>query len=199
MGRAVSGGSRAPAPGGFTLIEVIISMALGSIVLIGLSNLLVPLTQAQLFAARGQTAQLNAVSAESATERALRQASYVASPATPGLPSDRLEGCQNALVTPGQAAAAIDPAQPMRWFAFCSRGGLVYAHAGDGCPPHYTCGEAPLGTFGGGSLTSGATVQFTRSSAYDSVVEIDLTFDSAGVSSHVQSAVSYAAAAGTNQ
>ena len=96
----MSPAARRGARGGFTLIEVILAMALGSMVIIGLSNLLVPLTQAQLFAARGQTAQLNAVSAQSATERALRQATYVKIPSAPGLPSDRLEGCQNAIVAP---------------------------------------------------------------------------------------------------
>ncbi|MFI5344810.1 MAG: type II secretion system protein J [Elusimicrobiota bacterium] len=185
--------------GGYTLIEVILSMALGSIVLIGLSNLMVPLTQAQVYAARGQTAQMYAVAAQSATERALRQASWVRVPSAPGLPSNLLEGCQNAAVAADQTATPLDPAQPMRWFAFCSQDGVIYAHAGDGCPARYVCGLAPLGSFGGGSLTAGATAQFTRSSPYDSVVEIDLAFDSAGVASHVQSAVSFSAAAGTNQ
>ncbi|MDE2509757.1 MAG: prepilin-type N-terminal cleavage/methylation domain-containing protein [Elusimicrobia bacterium] len=189
----------ARARGGFTLVELIMAMALGSLVIIGLSNLMVPLTRAQVYATRGLTAQMNAVAAQTAAERALREATWIGTPAAPGLPSDRLEGCANAVVDPGTDPVAMDPTRPMRWFAFCSQDGVVYEHAGDGCPPRYSCGTAPQGTFGGGSLTSGATAQFTRSSAFDSVVDIDLAFDSAGVSSHVLSAVAFSAAAGTNQ
>lgn len=195
--RLRAGGARAER--GHTLMEVIISMALGSIVLVGLSNLMLPLVKSQIAAMRGQTAQLALVSAQSAVERSLRQASYVRAPSAPGLPSDKLEGCENAFVEAGKDPAAIDPARPMRWFAYCTQDNMMYAHAGDGCPPQYACGLAPYATFGGGSLTSGATAQFTRASGLTTVVEVDLAFASADASASAQSAVTYAGAAGSNQ
>ena len=184
---------------GYTLIELVLSLALGSIVLIGLSNLMVPLTRAQILASRGQTAQLALVSAQSATERALRQATWLRSPSIPGLAADRLEGCENAQVEPGANPTPVDSSRPMRWFAFCAQDGVVYDHAGEGCPPRYLCGLKPLGSFGGGSLTAGATIQFTRASAYSTVVEVDLAFTSGEASSRAKSAVAFAAAAGSNQ
>jgi prepilin-type N-terminal cleavage/methylation domain-containing protein len=190
---------RARGRAGYTLVEVLLSMAMAAVILAGLENLLLPLTKAQVLAMRGQTAQLSLISAQSAVERALRQATYVRVPNAPGLPADHLEGCENALVQPGQDPAPIDVRKPMRWFAFCTQDGLMYDHAGDGCPPAYACGISPLGSFGGGSLTPGATAQFTRSSAFTTVVDVSLAFASGEASSSAQSAFSFNGAAGTNQ
>jgi len=199
MAGALSARPRRRGAAGYTLVEVMISMAMAAVILVGLENLLLPLTKAQVLAARGQTTQLSLVSAQSAVERALRQATYVRVPSAPGLASDRLEGCENAIVQTGQDPAPIDPTRPMRWFAFCTQDGLMYDHAGDGCPPAYVCGIAPLGAFGGGSLTSGATAQFTRPSAFSTVVDVSLAFASGDASASAQSAVSFNGAAGTNQ
>lgn len=187
------------APRGYTLIELVLSMALGAIVLIGLSKLMVPLTRAQILAARGQTTQLSAVAAESATERAVRQATWVRVPDAPGIPSERLEGCENARVEVGSDPVPIDPSRPMRWFAFCSQGGVLYDHGGAGCPPHYACGVEPLGSFGGGTISSTGTATFTRSSAFTTMVDIDLWFASGDATTKVRTAAAFSAAAGVNQ
>lgn len=183
---------------GYTLIELVLSVALGSVVLVGLSNLMVPLTRAQVAASRGQTAQLSLVSAQSAVERALRQATWLRSPAEAGIPGDRLEGCENARME-NNTATPMDETRPMRWFAFCSQDGLVFDHAGEGCPPVYSCGRDPLGSFGGGTVFSTATARFTRASVNTTVVEVELGFESSGSVSKVETAAAYAGAAGSNQ
>lgn len=190
---------RAAARAGYTLVELMLSLALGSIVLIGLSNLMVPLTRAQILAARGQTTQLSLVSAQTAVERALRQATWLRAPSAPGLASEKLEGCENAAPADGSKFAPIDASRPMRWFAFCSQDGVLYDHGGEGCPPLYACGADSLGAFGGGATASTATARFTRESAFTTDVDIDLAFASGDASSKVRSAAAFSAAAGSNQ
>lgn len=190
---------RASARAGFTLVELVLSLALGAVVLVGLSKLMVPLTRAQILAARGQTTQLSLVSAQKAVERAVRQATWLGAPSAPGLPSERLEGCENAAPVDAARFAPIDPSRPMRWFGFCYQDGVLYDHGGDGCPPQYLCGVAPLGAFGGGTVYSTATARFTRESAYTTDVDIELTFVSGDASSQVRSAAAFSAAAGSNQ
>lgn len=185
--------------GGFTLIELILSMALGAMVLVALTKLMVPLTRAQILAARGQTTQLYAVSAQSAVERAIRQATWVKEPSAPGIPTERLEGCENAAVESGKEPVPLDASRPMRWFAFCSQDGKLYDHGGEGCPPHYVCGVSPLGSFGGGTISSTGTATFTRESPFTTVVDADLWFASGDAESKVRTGAAFAGAAGVNQ
>lgn len=190
---------RARARAGYTLIELMLSLALGAIVLAGLSSLMVPLTRTQILAARGQTTQLSLVSAQTAVERSLRQATWLRAPSAPGLASETLEGCENAAPAEGLKFAPIDETRPMRWFAYCSQDGILYDHGGDGCPPAYLCGTEPLGSFGGGTIASTATARFTRESPFTTDVDVELAFASGDAASSVRTGAQFAAAAGTNQ
>lgn len=182
---------------GFTLIELVVAMALASLVLVGLNSLMLPLVRAQVSAARTQSTQSALAGALSAAERALRTASVVTAPALAGLPSDRLEVCANA-VPEGAAYAAADPARATRWSAVCARDGAIFYHQGRGCPARYVCGQAAAAEFGGG-VVHGASASFTRPSRWSPVVDVELALTSGDASSSARTAVAVGAAAGSNQ
>ncbi|MBI3564818.1 MAG: prepilin-type N-terminal cleavage/methylation domain-containing protein [Elusimicrobia bacterium] len=182
---------------GFTLIELVVAMALASLVIVGLNSLMLPLVRAQVSATRTQSTQSGLTGALSAVERALRTSSVVTAPAMPGFPSDRLEGCANA-VPEGAAFVAADPGRPTRWFAMCAREGALYYHQGGGCPARYVCGRDAAAEFGGG-VVRGASAAFTRPSRWSPVVDVELSFASGDVSSSARTAVAVGAAAGSNQ
>lgn len=183
---------------GFTLVEVMLSMALASIVMLGLSYVMVPLARAELLA-RGQTSQLNLSAALRTADREISQASWLLTPSLPGIPDDRLEGCQNAMPPSGAVPSApIDPGQPVRWFALCPLKGRLYYHTGGGCPPVYACGSEPASEFGGGPKSQ-VQASFTRASPYTTVVEISLNMTSSGTSENLRSAAAFAGAAGRSQ
>ncbi len=184
---------------GFTLIELIVSMALASIVIVGMNNLLLPLVRAQGRSLRTQTAQAALTGALGAAEKAVRGASLVTMPAIPGFPSNSLAGCTNAVATgPKQDISPLDPALPMTWFAVCSAGGVFYYHEGAGCPAVYSCGAGAKAEFGGGPAPS-ATASFTRSTKSSAAIDLCLTAASGDTVESACSAVSFAAAAGSNQ
>jgi len=180
---------------GFTLIELVISMFLASIVMIALSSILTPLVQSQAYASRAQTVQLNLAAVDKVVERELRQASLVTQPSLPGLPSGVLEGCDNAA---GSTPAPIDPASPMKWFAFCTAGGIVYYHSGAGCPASYACGASPTAAFSWGPAPWSLLV-FTRPSAGSTLVTADMKASSGKSEAEVTSAVAFSAPSGGAQ
>jgi prepilin-type N-terminal cleavage/methylation domain-containing protein len=184
---------------GFTLIEMVIALALSTLVVVALAALTVPLARAQVSAARGQTAQVNMSYASGLVERELRQASWIRVPTAANAPSAVLEGCTNAYVPPGASLPQrVDPARPMRWFAFCSDARSIHYHTGADCPAVYACGDSPAFSFAaGGDSTAGAT--FTRPSALSGVIEATLSLRSRDSSAAATSAVALAAAAGRNQ
>lgn len=187
----------APAASGFTLLELVVAMALASIVIVGMNSLLLPLVRAQAEAARTLSAQAGLAGALGAVEKALRTSSVVTTPSLPGIPGDRLEGCANA-VADGAAYAPADPARPVRWFALCARDGALYFHQGLGCPARYACGFEAAGEFGGGAV-HGAAAVFTRPARASPVVDVELSLASGGVVARARSAVAVGAAAGSNQ
>jgi Tfp pilus assembly protein PilV len=183
------------------LVELILAVTLSSIVILGMSSLLLPLVRSEVAAARGQTVQLNLAAALKTADREISQASWLRTPPAPGKPADRLEGCQNASAPTDVALAEpLDPAQPMRWFALCPADGLLYYHTGPGCPSAYPylCGSAPAAVFGGGTSPQ-AQASFLRSSPFTTVVDIDLSMTSGGTSGSLSGAAAFAGAAGTNQ
>jgi len=185
--------------GGFTLIELVVAMALATIVIVGMDRLLLPLVRAHVDAARSATAQAGLTGALGAAEKALRRATLVTCPQLIGYPADRLEGCANAVAPgAGQAPVPLDPARPMSWFAMCAADGALYYHEGPGCPARYSCGQGALAEFGGGRAPS-ATASFTRATSADAAVDIRLTLASGPSTASAQSAAAVAAAAGSNQ
>lgn len=180
---------------GFTLIELVVSMLLASIVLIALSSILTPLVQSQAYAARAQTVQLNLAAVDKLVEHELRQASLVTAPSLAGIPSGVLEGCANAT---GSTPAPIDPAAPMRWFAFCTTGGIVHYHSGSGCPAVYACGASPTASFTWGPAPW-SSLAFMRPSAASTLVTADMKASSGKSEAEVTSAVAFSAPAGGAQ
>lgn len=139
----------APARAGFTMIELVVSVALFSVVMIGLVSLLLPLTRAQTFALREQTAHMSMAALQKLIETDLRQTTHLRLP-SPLQSGGELHGCSNAAVTPGGSfPMPIDARQPMRWHAVCVRGDDLYYHRGQGCPGSYNCGHASMMRFAG--------------------------------------------------
>ena len=185
---------RSAARAGFTLIELVVATFLANIVLIALSSILTPLVQTQAYAARAQSIQLNLAAVDKLVEGELRQASLVTQPLV-GLPSGVLAGCDNAA---GSPAAPIAPGAPMRWFAFCASGGIVYYHTGSGCPASYTCGASPTSAFMWGPAPW-SSLTFTRPSAGSTLVTADIKASSGKSEAEVTSAVAFSAPAGGAQ
>jgi Tfp pilus assembly protein PilW len=195
MERAVT---KAPAAG-FSLIELVIAMLMASLVLVALTSILTPLIVTQVYAARAQGVQLNLDSAQQLIERELRQATFVNTPATAGMPSGVLEGCDNAAASPTPPSPVpIDPASPMRWFAFCASGGIIYYHSGASCPAAYRCGASPVAAFSSG-LNPQSTLTFARPSAASTLITATLTAASGNSSAVATTAVAFSAPAGGAQ
>lgn len=178
-------------------MELVLAMGLAMIVVLGLSNLAVPMARAQMLSHRAQTAQMEAASTLAWSDRAIRQAAWVSSPPDSGAPSSRLEGCVNGV--PGEDSAPparIDPSLPVRWFALCPREERVYLHEGSGCPaaypPVYRCGEEAAASFA-------ASASFTRPSAASTVIDIEVEARSGAAVARLRSSVGFSAAAGENQ
>lgn len=183
---------------GLTLVEVVVVMGLASIALIGVISLGTMASRSGLYAQRTERSQMSLEHALHYVTEELRQATYVAKPAG-GASGGALEGCANAAVIPPSAGPLpLDAGQPMRWFAFCSADGAVYYHRGFGCPAAYSCGVGSSLEFvgGGGSAASAA---FSRPSSLSTEVDVSLSAGTGEHASTVQSAVAYAAAAGTGQ
>lgn len=182
------------AQAGFTLLEVVIAGGLATLVVLGLSAVVLPLVRAQALSAQGASAQMGAAAALSATDREIRQATWIATPSLAGVPSDRLEGCDNARAPrPPAGPEPLDPSAPMRWFAFCVQDGLLYYHAGQGCPAAYQCGRGASGSFGGGREPR-ARASFVRPATGGAAVDVSLTLASGEASSSVEGGAAYAAA-----
>jgi prepilin-type N-terminal cleavage/methylation domain-containing protein len=180
---------------GFTLIELVIAMFLASIVMLALSSILTPLVRSQAYSARSQTIQLNLAAVDQLVEQELRQASLVTQPAIVGIPSGALEGCDNAA---GSPPAPLDPSAPMKWFAFCTSGGIVYYHSGSSCPASYACGVSPTSAFTWGPAPS-SSLAFTRPTAGTTLITADMHASSGKSSAEVTSAVAFSAPAGGAQ
>ena len=191
---------------GFTFLELIIATFLASIVLITLSSILTPLVLSQVYSASAQNVQLNLAAVDQLVERELRQASMVTQPATAGIPSGVLEGCDNAVVLrtsptpPAPPPVALDPSSPMKWFAFCTAGGIVYYHTGAGCPAAYTCGASPTSSFTWGPMPW-SSLTFTLPSAGSTLVTavMSASSGSSGIVVTSTSSVAFSAAAGGAQ
>lgn len=179
---------------GYTLIELIVAMGLASLVIVGMNSLLLPLVRAQANAARTQSAQGGLAGALGAVEKSLRGATAVTNPSLPGFPSDRLEGCWNAVAS-GTGFAALDPSRPVGWFAVCVSGGALYYHRGDGCPARYSCGRDALAEFGGGRSRS-AEAAFLRVGRGSPVVEASLSLTSGDATARATTAVAVEEASG---
>lgn len=185
------------AKSGLTLVELVLAMGLAMVVVLGLSNLAAPLARAQVLSHRAQTAQMAAATLLGWSDRAIREAAYVRSPPAAGGPSSRLEGCVNGVPgEDGAAAARIDPALPVRWFALCPRDERMFIHEGEGCPPafppYYRCGERAAASFA-------ASASFTRASAASTVIDFEVEARSGEAASRLRSSVGFSAAAGENQ
>jgi prepilin-type N-terminal cleavage/methylation domain-containing protein len=191
MGRPIRTASRT----GFTLIELVVATLLGSIVMISLSYILIPLIQSQVYAGRAQTAQLNLAAVDQLVERELRQASLLSKPAVVGAPSGVLEGCANAA---GSPPAPLVLGSTMSWFAFCTSGGIVYYHTGSGCPALYKCGTSPTAAFMWGTAPE-SSLTFARPSAGSTLVTADMKASSGNSVAEVTSAVAFSAPAGGAQ
>jgi hypothetical protein len=190
---------RARSRAGVTMIELLLATGMASIVMLGLTYVMLPLVRAQVLSARGQTVQLNLAAAWKTADLEISQASWLLTPSLPGAISDRLEGCQNATApASGAPSVPLDAGQPMRWFALCPADGRLFYHTGGGCPPAYTCGVDPTSSFGGGTAPQ-AQASFVRASTYTTVVEIGLSMTSVDSSGSLRSAASFAGAAGTVQ
>lgn len=184
--------------GGFSLIELVIAAALGTLALAAAVSMITPVVQEQASSARGQTSLLGAAAAQRTVERDLRQATVVTRPAAAET-ADVLEGCSNAGRDGSGALAPIAAGEPMRWFAFCAADGLIHRHSGPGCPaPAYTCGESAAFSFGGGRAPR-AQASFSRPSARSAMVESSLTLASGDVETTLHGGAAFLAAAGANQ
>ena len=115
-------------------------------------------------------------------------------PAAVGIPSGTLEGCANAA---GSPPAPVDPAQPMRWFAFCAAGGIVYYHSGPGCPAAYACGASPSSAFTWPDPWS--SLVFVRPSMGSTMITADMKASSGKSEAAVSLAVAFSAPAGGAQ
>ena len=186
-------------PRGFSILELIVALGLSSMVLIAIMSLTLPMVRAQVGDARSMTAQMNLAGLMSVMDREMREATYLTSPQGVGFPSRVLSGCSNAALPPGGfAPVAVDPSAPMRWFAFCGDGQSLYYHSGQGCPASYACGAGETAAFNGGRDSS-VSASYIRPSALSTVVENTTTITSMDQTSTLTSAVSYAAASGSNQ
>jgi type II secretory pathway pseudopilin PulG len=180
---------------GFTLIELIFSVCLLSIVMVGIGSILTSLILSQVYTAGAASIQLSLAEIGKLVEQELRQASLVTHPALINEPSAVLEGCDNAA---GSTPEPIDTDAPMRWFAFCASEGIVYYHTGAGCPASYTCGASPTAAFKWGPAPQ-SYLAFTRPSAGSTLITANLQGSSGKFSAEVTSAGSFAAPAGGAQ
>jgi Tfp pilus assembly major pilin PilA len=183
---------------GFTLVEFILAAGLGATILMTLSYLLFALVRAQAVAAKSESVQMNLAAAVKTADHEISQASWLRSPARAGVSSAVLEGCSNASPpSTGVPAAPLDPSKPMRWFAFCPSDGVLFYHAGAGCPPSYACGDDPTSWFAAGKESQTDAV-FTRA-PLTTVVEVDVTMTNGESSGTLKTAAAFAGAAGSVQ
>ena len=180
---------------GFTLIEFILAVSMGSIVIGALYSLMTMLVQSQVYSARSQTVQLNLMIIDKLVNKELRQATLLTQPSVAGTPSAVLEGCGNAS---GAPPAPIDTNSPMRWFAICSSAGTVYYHTGAGCPASYFCGTSPTAAFAWGFAPQ-AWLNFTRPSMAGTLVTTTMKASNQDASAQMDSAVAFSAPAGGAQ
>lgn len=190
---------RAKGRAGTTLVELVIAVGVSSLAFIALFVLTTAATGQHLRGMRTLTAQMNASLAFKALERELSAATYVVSPAVFGMEGQSLEACSNAAPSgDGGPPAAIDASRPMRFFAFCGSGGVLYFHALPGCPAAYSCGSGAAASFGE-APDRAVTASFKRPSSRRAIVESSLTARSSELVSSRTSSFAYAAAAGNNQ
>ncbi|MBI4061970.1 MAG: hypothetical protein HY403_11135 [Elusimicrobia bacterium] len=163
---------------GVSLVELVIATGLASLALAALAALTATGARHQVQALRSATAQMSAALAFKAIEREMSEATYVIAPAAGTSNATTLEACANArLPAAGGALEPINPARPMRFFAFCrTSAGIVRYHARTtGCPAAYTCGAGPVASFG--SSARPVDARFTRPLGGD-VIQVALTASS---------------------
>lgn len=184
-----------PGRQGLTLTELMIAMGLSSLAFASLISL-------TGLAGRNQAQGMNSLSAEMASTLAfkalsieLSQATLLVSPSMPSLTSGVLEACANA--SDPASPSPIDLGRPMRFFAFCLSGGILYHHSLPGCPAVYTCGSDYSAAYGTSRVPLGAS--FLRPAPYKMIIEASLTASSGQALVSRGSSFTIAAAAGRNQ
>lgn len=158
---------------GFSLIELLIALALGSLAIVGALSLVTNLAMAHVKGQKELSAEMGALTAARQAERELRQTTILIAP-LPSTSGPTLEGCANAVLRPGDAApSALDVSAPLRGYAFCSAAGVLYYHSSASCPPSYSCGSGGV-PLAGSPGRSSASTSFTRTSARSALVEVDI-------------------------
>lgn len=182
--------------GGVSLIELVMAVGLATLALAALSRLTCTAALYQVRALRSSDAQMNAALAMKTVEREMAEATYLLAPAPTGAPARTLAACANAQPAPGGGAPVpIDPARPMRFFAFCQADGTFYLHALTGCPAAYVCGSSPAVSVGEGLRPVSAV--FLRPPE-GGVIQVALTASSGGITSSRDGSYAVAASAGMN-
>lgn len=180
----------ARARAGFTLIEIIVVMALGMIVFIGVIGLGSQMSRTTVDSRRQAGAQMDAAALMQIVDRRLREATQVSRPASGS--GATLEGCSNAATLPGDSTpSALDTAKSMKWFAFCHVGETLHYHEGVGCPGTYTCGTGSTLSFG--QTGSPASASFARPASPASQVDVSVTMAVKDKSTSLQSSIAFAA------
>lgn len=127
------------ARGGFTLAELLIALTLGSLLIMAMSAMFLPVTGAQVDLFRSARVQGEALLAAKAIQLDLEQSSMVSVPAA-GAPGDELAGCVN--FDPA-AGGALDSTRPVAGFRYCLIDGALRRGETGSCPPAaFVCGGA---------------------------------------------------------
>ncbi|MBI4060397.1 MAG: prepilin-type N-terminal cleavage/methylation domain-containing protein [Elusimicrobia bacterium] len=163
---------RAARGGGFSLIEVVVALALASTVFLAVTALFSPMIRTQVKAMNGLYSQGEALIALKAMNRSIARASEIHIPAAAEA-GDVLSGCINYDSTRG---SAIDAAQATRMFYYCLEGGNLYRYSVDSLP----CPMPPPAACAAGGTLIGRNVScagdcFTRRSGIRNVVRLNFT------------------------
>lgn len=152
-------------PNGFTLMELVVAIALSSMVMIALTTLFLPIVRTQMRSLNDLHSQGDAMTAHRGLLQSLRDASEIYHPAQGS--ADWISGCSNYDSTLG---APIDGSAPNRSFYYCVAGGRLYYHSQTGAVGAPTaCPMSPpscaAGTFlaANVSLPAGYNNYFVRS------------------------------------
>jgi hypothetical protein len=152
---------------------LIVALALGSIVMAGLTMLGMPMIQGQAKALNVMRSQGDAMMAQKALGLSLRESSQVDIPPYPGTTS-ALSGCVNFDAALG---GVINPAQPIRAFYFCEQNGDLHYYQAGTCPitPPASCAA------GGAVLAKHVSgLSFVRVAGRRNVVEFHYTVTYSG-------------------
>lgn len=188
--------TRARKARGFTIIEMVIALSLGTMVLVAVNSLYMPLMRTQFDAYRRGGAQAEALIAHKSLRLSISQATEIYLPA-PSAGGDLLSGCSNFDSAKGAGVQGLlDPDGPSRSFYFCVEGGILYEYwAEASCPMFYPpCGGATAGYRALARRIShapGFPAYFVRPAAAPNVVELHYQAEGRGVSQIVATAVAY--------